>query len=182
MNEVQAIKSVRHINRIKKALHGRNKLLFIVGINSGLRVSDILPLRVKDLRDKDYVDIIEKKTGKRKRFALNAAIKKASNELIEPSADSEDFVFKSRKGNGAIGRVQAYIVLNAAVERAGLADKLGKIGTHSMRKTFGYFAHKNGTDITLLMRIFNHRDQRETMRYLGIEQDDIDAVYAKVNL
>ncbi|QQK74203.1 tyrosine-type recombinase/integrase [Salicibibacter cibarius] len=183
MNTVDPIKNTAHINRIKNALHGRNKLLWIVGINSGLRISDILALKVGDLRGQDNITITEGKTKKRKRFPLNAAIKKAVKECVPAEVSADEYVFKSRKGvNKPIGRVQAYTVLNDAVERAGLTDKVGKIGTHTMRKTFGAKAYENGTDLAMLMRIFNHSSQNETLKYIGIQQRDIDEVYANVCL
>ena len=178
MNEVQPLKSKRDIERIKKALHGRDRLLFIFGINSSLRISDILPLRVRDV-DGDYVILHEKKTGKRKQIRINNAIKKALKELLPADAQPDDYLFPSRKGNGPITRVQAYRILNAAAKRAGIDFAFG---CHSLRKTFAYHAYKNGTDIALLMRVLNHSSQRETLRYIGIEQESIDDVYIDVCL
>lgn len=183
MNEVQPIKNKRDINAMKKALHGRDKLLFIVGINSGLRISDILTLKVGDVRNKDFVIIREGKTKKVKRFALNSAIKKAVRETVPADAPDSEYLFKSRKGdNQPISRVQAYRILNAAAVRSGIKSKIGDIGTHSLRKTFGYHAYKNGTDIALLMRIFNHSRIDITLRYIGITQDNIDDVYETISL
>ncbi|MFD2704643.1 site-specific integrase [Salibacterium lacus] len=183
MNEVQPIKSKRHINAIKSALHGRNRLLFVLGVNSGLRISDMLPLKVGDVRGQDYVAIREKKTAKPKRFALNNAIKREIRESVPADAADDDYLFRSRKGaNKPISRVQAYRILDAAVERAGLAGKIGAIGCHSTRKTFGYFAYKNGTDIGLLMRVFNHSSEKQTLHYIGQTQEDIDDVYVNISL
>lgn len=183
MNEVQPIRDIRHISAIKKALHGRDLLLFVFGINSGLRISDILRIKVGDIRDKESIVIRETKTSKPKRFIFNKAIKSAVSELIPPSADDSEFVFKSRKGdNKPITRVAAYRILNAAAERAGVAKMIGAIGTHSLRKTFGYHAYNNGTDLALLQTIFNHSSQAVTLRYIGINQDRIDEVYANINL
>lgn len=183
MNEVQPIREVKHINAMKKALHGRDLLLFIYGINSGLRISDILQLKVGDIRGKDSIIVKETKTRKPKRFIFNQAIKKAVKELIPPTAQDHEYVFKSRKGdNKPISRVAAYQILNDAAERAGIADKIGAIGTHTLRKTFGYHAYQNGTDLALLQSILNHSSQAITLRYIGINQDRIDDVYANINL
>lgn len=179
MNEVNAIKNKRDIERMKKALHGRDRLLFIFGVNSGLRISDILRLTVGDVRGKDSIDVKESKTSKTKRFAFNSAIKKAVADLVPALTPDTAPLFPSRKGDRAIGRVQAYRILNAAAERANVK---GAIGTHTLRKTFGYRAYEGGTDIALLMRIFNHSQQNVTLRYIGVEQDDIDAVYTSINL
>lgn len=178
MNEVQPIKNKRDIERMKKALHGRDKLLFIIGINSSLRISDLLSLKVGDVQG-DYITLRERKTGKAKRVKVNAAIRKAVRELTPADAKATDWLFPSRKGDKPITRVHAWRVLAAAAKRAGLATA---IGTHSLRKTFAYHAYKNGTDLALLMRVLNHASQRETLRYIGVEQDDIDDVYVDVCL
>src|SRR5690625_4628337 len=175
MNEVQPIKNKRDIERMKRALRGnpRDLLLFIVGIDSSLRISDILPLKASDVQG-DYIVLHEKKTGKRKRIRINNAIKQAIRV-----ANPNRYLFPSRKGDKPISRVQAWRILNAADERVGLNIDLG---THSLRKTFAYHAYKNGTDIALLMRVLNHGSQRETLRYIGIEQEAIDNVYIDVCL
>ena len=58
----------------------------------------------------------------------------------------------------------------------------GLVGTHTLRKTFGYWAYKQGIDITLLMRIFNHSAPSITLRYIGITQEEINNVYVNLNL
>jgi integrase len=183
VNEVQPIRDKRHISAMKKALNGRDLLLFVFGINSGLRISDILKLRVGDIRGKGSIIVKEAKTSKPKRFIFNDAIKAAVTALIDKDSPDTDFVFKSRKGdNKPISRVAAYRILNSAADRANVANKIGAIGTHTLRKTFGYHAYKNGTDLALLQSIFNHSSQSVTLRYIGIDQDRIDEVYANINL
>ncbi|MCG7345322.1 tyrosine-type recombinase/integrase [Sporosarcina sp. ACRSL] len=187
MNEVQAIKDRRHIERIKQSLHGRDLLLFTLGINVGLRISDLLALTVGDLRDKDAVTITEGKTRKTRTFTLNGAAKDAISTLIPADASDSDYVFPSRKscaakGNKPISRVQAYRILNDAIARAGLDGVYTSFGAHSLRKTFGYFAYESGVDIALLMRVLNHSSQRETLRYIGIEAAEVANVYHAVNL
>lgn len=182
MNEVQAIKDREHIAMIKRSMHGRDLLLFTLGINVGLRISDLLALRVGDVRGKDAVKITEEKTKKTRIFTLNDTAIDAINSLVDADASDSAPLFPSRKGDKPIGRVQAYRLLNAAVERAGLSDIYTSFGAHSMRKTFGYFAYESGIDITLLMRILNHSSSRETLRYIGIEAEEIADVYHAVNL
>ena len=187
MNEVQAIKDKRHISVIKNALHGRDLLLFTVGINVGLRISDLLALKVGDVRGQDSDSLTEGKTKKRRTVTLNDSVKNAVATLIPESASDDDYLFPSRKGANAgtakpIGRVQAYRILNAAIVRAGLTDVYTSFGAHSLRKTFGYFAYESGIDISLLMRVLNHSSQRETLRYIGIEAKEVADVYHAVNL
>lgn len=180
MELVQPIKSKRDIERMKKALgKSRDRLLFIIGINSALRISDILQLKVGDVRDKDSIALRETKTRKTKRFPINESIRKAVRELISAEANDSDWLFPSRKGDKPISRVQAYRVLKGAAERAGLAID---IGTHSLRKTFAYHAYKANVDLSVLMTVLNHASQRETLRYIGIVQEDVDSVYNAINL
>lgn len=181
MNEAPAIKSKRDLAKLKKAMNGRDLLLFTVALNTGLRISDILPLTVGDLR-KSSLTIREQKTGKSKSIAINESIKAVFNEVVPSDSRPESVLFPSRKGGRPISRVTAYRSLNAALERSELTSKYGAISPHSLRKTFGYHALKGGADITLLMRIFNHSSARVTLRYVGIEQGDIDAVYERVRL
>ena len=178
MNEVQPIKSIEDVNRMKSALRGRDLLLFIVGINSSLRISDILALTVGDIQG-DHIVLREQKTSKTKRIYVNSAIKDAAKTLVPKDAKPSDYLFPSRKGDKPISRVQAWRILNAAARRAGLTIDFG---THTLRKTFAYFAYMNGTDLALLMRVLNHSSQRETLRYIGIEQESIDDVYVSVSL
>ena len=180
MNEVQPLKNKRDIDRIKKALSDspRNLLLFTIGINTALRISDILSLRVGDVSD-DYIITVESKTGKRKRIKINKAIKQAIKTCVPPYAKDSDYLFPSRNGDKPISRVQAWRILNRAASNAGVSIAFG---THSLRKTFAYHAYQTGVDLALLMRVLNHSSQRETLRYIGIESEQIDDVYIDVCL
>ena len=174
-NAVQPIKSAKDIDKIKSELAGRDLLLFVIGINSSLRISDLLALKVGDISG-DYIEISEGKTGKTKRVKINRAIREACSQLIPSDALDSDWLFPSRKGDAPISRVQAWRILNAAASRAGL-DHI-RIGTHSLRKTSAYHAYKAGVELPLLMRVLNHSSQAETLRYIGIESDQVDDVYA----
>lgn len=174
MNEVQPIKDKRDIERMKQSLNGRDLLLFILGINTNLRISDLLRLTREDIVDNAII-LVESKTGKTKRIHLG------DNTIaqIKPLLPESGTLFPSRKGGKPISRQQAWRTLNAAAERAGLNIEFG---THSLRKTFAYHAYKQGVDLALLMRILNHSSQRETLRYIGIETEDITNVYDSVQL
>jgi integrase len=184
MEIVQPIRNKRDIERMKKAIgNPRDKLLFTFGINSGLRISDILKLTVGDVRDKSSLTLRETKTRKGKTFRFNDAILSAVKSYIngaDKTLYDSDYLFQSRKGaNQPLSRIQAYRILNDAAERIGLTEP---IGTHTLRKTFGYHAYKAGVDLSLLQTIFNHSSQSETLKYIGITQDTVDDVYISVNL
>jgi len=180
MNTVEPIRDKKDINRMKKALDGqpRNLLLFTIGINTALRISDILPLKVRDVRQ-GFALITEQKTGKAKHVHFNKAVIDAAAKCVPKDAADNDWLFPSRTGSKPISRVQAYRVLNEAASRADVALTLG---THSLRKTFAYHAYKAGTDLALLQSLLNHASQRETLRYIGITADQIEEVYTSVCL
>jgi len=172
MNLVQPIRDKQKIEEIKAILKrqsGRDCFMFTVGINTGLRISDILKLQVKDVRDKTHVTLNEQKTGKPKRFRINANLRGIIDEYITGMSDNE-YLFPSRKGDKPIGRVQAYKIMNAVAAKVGLDE----IGCHTMRKTFGYWFYKQTKDVAQLQEILNHSAPSVTLRYIGINQDVID--------
>ena len=189
MNEVGAIKDKKQIEKVKAVLRKnsfRDYLMFVMGINTGLRISDLLNLTFKDVLDDagaitEIIKVKERKTGKTKTFFVNETVKKSLLEYMKDvDVESTGYLFASRKGdNQPISRIQAYRIVNDA---CGMAKIKGLIGTHTLRKTFGYWAYKQGIDITLLMKIFNHSAPSITLRYIGITQEDINNVYVNLNL
>ncbi len=174
MNYVDPIRSLSDIELVKNLLklhNYRDFLLFTFGINSGLRISDILKLRVGDVREKNHLEIIEKKTGKLRKVLITSSIKQILKSYIVHKKDT-DWLFNSRKGNTPITRVQAYRILKTVCNEAGLK---ASIGTHSLRKTFGYHLYKRTKDVALLQNILNHSNPNITLRYIGITQDIIDS-------
>lgn len=195
---IRDIKIIRSMRAYLREQNIRNELLFILGINVGLRISDILKLTFNDvinfnnMHAKEYVIITEKKTSKTKKFYIGSIVSK----LIESYADTlpevlpETYVFCSKKSeNKPISRQHAWYILNYAAEMIGLVGRdskgkiiSGEIGTHTMRKTFGYHAYTGGTTIELLMDIFNHSSKTQTLRYIGITEDQKKDVYMQSNL
>ena len=88
-------------------------------------------------------------------------------------------LFISRKNKGFLMRQQAYKIINDVAKSVGIKEK---IGTHTLRKTFGYHAYNNGYDITLIQKLFNHSSPSVTLRYIGITQDEMDDVYLSLDL
>ena len=181
MKIVQPIRDKNKINQMKIELRKkgtRNYLLFVTGINTGLRISDIIKLRVLDVLNEDrtiksHICINEQKTGKRKKFKINDTL---AREFLEYTKNMKmtDYLFISRKGiNKPITRIQAYRLLNSVALKIGLEE----IGTHTLRKTFGYHFYKKTKDIVMLQKLFNHSSPSITLAYIGIEQDEIDEAY-----
>lgn len=181
MKIVQPIRDKNKIDEMKTELKkkgSRDYLLFITGINTGLRISDIIKLKVSDVLNEDgtvksHICIIEKKTTKRKRFKINDKLSREFAEYCK-NLKMTDYLFSSRKGNNKpITRIQAYRLLNTVA----LKIKLEEIGTHTLRKTFGYWFYKKTKDIAMLQKLFNHSSPSITLAYIGIEQDEIDEAY-----
>lgn len=178
---VQPIRSKRDRAKMKAALHGRNRLLFVMGISLGLRITDLLQLKIGDVRGKDRLHIKEKKTGKSKTIYFSPSLKR---ELAKLEGPDDEYVFKSRKGkNKPISRQMAYIILNEAAERAGIKDKIGKIGCHSLRKTHGWILYEEqGVDITRIMTMLNHSTPQHTLRYIGVTESEIKEAYEAIEV
>ncbi len=172
MKTVQPIRDPKLISFMKdklKTKHEKYYIMFICGINIGLRVSDVLNLKVSDIMGRSHILITEQKTGKHKRFLIND---KLLCELERYIRDNElgidDYLVQSRKGeNKPLTRIQAYRVLNDVAKELGLQE----IGTHTMRKTFGFWHYKQYKDIAILQDIFNHSAPSITLRYIGINDD-----------
>ena len=191
-------KTIKNMRAILKSQSTRNELLFILGINVGLRISDILKLKVRDLTKsntkapKDYVIITEIKTRKTKKFYIGDIVKKVIENYLKENNNPgfDTYIFLSKKGvNRPITRQQAYRIINNAAELLGIVERNdkgnlihGEIGTHTLRKTFGYHSFQNGTSLELLMDLFNHSSKTQTLRYIGITEDQKKEVYLKSNL
>lgn len=189
MEFVQPIREKEQIDLIKKILKSsnlRDYCLFTLGINSGLRISDLLNLSVSAILDdkgkiKDRIILREQKTGKSKDFPLGATSRKALKEYLATRVDlsPEQPLFPSKKGGKPITRQQAYRILNGASRAVGIKEE---IGTHTLRKTFGYHAYLQGVDITRIQKLLNHSAPSITLAYIGITRDELDNVYMTLNL
>lgn len=186
MNNVQPIRDpylIESIKRYFKARSLRNYLFFCIGIYSGLRVSDLLSLRVGMVRDKTHISMSESKTSNKKRFIIHPAIREDLDLFIHDKEDHE-FLFASRQAKTKsklrgqpIDRSTAYRLLKKAADHFGLKE----IGTHSLRKTWGYHLYQQDTkNLALLMEMFNHEDQTTTLRYIGLTQDMMDDAILKL--
>ncbi|CYV39056.1 site-specific integrase [Streptococcus suis] len=178
MKSVEPIRDKDDIERMKDFMESwnqRNFLLFVFGLNSGLRISDLLKLKVRDVLD-SHVVIKEQKTGKQRKFIINNYLRRQIDKYIKAKVlKPYDYLFESNKrdSNGKkrpIGREQAWKILNKCAKACGLK----RIGTHSLRKTFGYHMYKKDHNVALLMEIFNHASPDITLRYICITQDETD--------
>ena len=172
IENVKPLRSAEAIQNMREALEQnhfpkRNNLLFSLGINTGLRIGDLLKLRIEDVKGKSSVKIREGKTSKARVVHLDSVMADLA-DYLEGQPDV-GYLFPSQRTGEPISTVQAYRILKAAGEKCGY----DYIGTHTMRKTFGYHYFQRTKDIVTLMIIFNHSSQNITKRYIGIEEDDI---------
>ncbi|HFU6602492.1 TPA: tyrosine-type recombinase/integrase [Bacillus pacificus] len=176
--DVQPIRDLEKIEDMKWALKRhcseRDYILFLIGIQTGLRVSDLLQLKTEQ--------IIHLKKKKRKEFKIKEGKTKKERDVnLIPIFDEvyvyaqtivSDWLFPSRKGDKAISKIQAYRQLNKAADFAGVEA----IGTHTMRKTFGYWMYKQTKDVAMLQDMLNHSKPSVTLKYIGINKEEKDNV------
>lgn len=148
----------------------RNYIMFMMGIYSGLRISDILQLRIKDVKGKKVINLKEKKSKKFKHFVINDILAEVLEEYCIDKKPEEMLISHSNNPYRPITPNMAYRIMRAAAKEFGLDN----IGTHTMRKTFGYWYHQQYHDIKTLQLIFNHYDETVTERYIGNHQERAD--------
>lgn len=196
MNTAQPIRTRHDLEKLKGYYrltkpNSRNFLLIVVGLNTALRISDILNMKWDMVYDfdkmkyKSYISTTEIKTGKRTQIYINNNIRKAlleyseelicMGEVIRP----DRYLFSHSNKNMPISRVQAFRIIKSAASQCSIS---GVISCHSLRKTFGYHAWKQGAPLAVLVNIYNHSSYNVTKRYLGIEQDDKDSIYRDIQL
>jgi integrase len=133
-NSVESIRDPEKIREMKEYLlyrSYRDYFLFTFRINSSLRISDILPLRVMDVKYTKHLRVKEKKAGNVRKIKMIAALKQEIEKYTRGMAHS-DYLFPSRKGNRPISRETAWRIINEVAKECGVK---GPIGTHTMRKT-----------------------------------------------
>ena len=177
---VDPIRRMKDIQSISKLLsdNPRNHLLFVMGTNNGLRTGDLLKLKVSDVKGMkigDTLVIKEGKTGKRNILVMNKSIHKSMQiylEALKPMDD--DALFASRKGRRSI-TVQC--VNNMVKKWVSEINLKGNYGAHSLRKTWGYVQRTTyGVGFEILCKRFNHSSPAITMRYLGIEDKEVQNI------
>ena len=174
---VDPIRHINHIRAIIELLQGntRNRLLFVMGINNGLRVTDLLRIRVKEVKTAKagaIIPIRESKTGKKNILVINVAVHKTLNKYLqETELLDNDFLFKSTRGRGAI---KSGMVNKLIKKWTGSINLRGRYGCASFRKTWGYIQRTvYGVGYEIIAKRFKHSSPAVTMRYLGIEDREV---------
>jgi integrase len=191
MNTVEPIRDLKKILAIKQLLRAdpnpRNYLLFTIGVNSALRPSDILNLKVSDILDgkgniKEYMYIIAKKTGKEQKIAINDAMKEAIEYYIEKDKpySNEQYLFRAKRSGNKLDNVGLFYLIKKWAKAVDLDSE--RISGHSLRKTWGYQARKQGASIEQISEKLGHRSTRVTRRYIGINQEEINNLEKRINI
>lgn len=164
------------INDLKESGNERNLILILFGLYTGLRISDILNLKVKDVKGKRTIRIRERKTGRYKSIEIHKELKKELDKYCLNKRLNE-YLIKSRQGeNRPISRVQAYRIMKDIQYKYKINEN---IGCHSLRKTLGYNLNKEN-DISLVQKALNHKSTSNTLRYIGVEEEEINKAISKL--
>jgi integrase len=174
---VDPIRDIKDINAISALTRDnpRDHLLFLMGINNGLRAGDLIKLRVRDVRDMKVGDVLtikESKTKKDNILVVNKTVHKAlKNYLDKLEPDDDNFLFASRKGNG---HLQSQAVSKLVKKWTKSINLKGNFGAHSLRKTWGYIQRTvHGVGFEIICKRYNHSSPAVTMRYLGIQDKEV---------
>lgn len=179
---IRDLDKIRSIKRMLKKRSLRDYLLFTLGINTGLRVSQLLELQVKDVIDQDLkIKSFLFLSETEREIYLNDSAKRVIRAYIEEKKDFhlKEYLFISNKKGQPITRQQAYRIIRKAATDVGIQTH---IGTHTLRKTFGFHAFRQGVALSLLQERFHHATPSETLKYIGIKREEIGIPLINVNL
>jgi len=180
-------------NDNQRQIAHRNKMLFLIGINVGLRASDLMQLRwsyfyKSDMTFKNSYVLQPKKQRRTKKFVeifFNKTVKKAIENYVAdyPVEDLDDYLFKSRKGNNPITERGLWkIIVDAAAD----ADIEKNVGSHSLRKTWARNIYDNAEDkkeaLVMLQECLRHTDSLTTLRYIAIMDEEKKDMYESIEL
>ena len=177
----------------QKQIACRNKMMFLIGVNVGLRVSDFCNLTWnffynEDGTFKEFYTLMPKKTRKQKKFVkifFNQTVKKSIENYVSdyPIENYNDYLFKSRKGGGHLTEIPLGRIIKNTAEEAGISQN---INSHSLRKTWAYTVWHNAEDkhkaLVMLQQCLNHSDSMTTMRYIGIMDEEKKDMYESVEI
>ncbi|MCK8607169.1 tyrosine-type recombinase/integrase [Apilactobacillus ozensis] len=178
ITDVQPLRTKEDIANVKKFLSKgyfgeRDLMIFMVGINTGLRCSDIVQLKVGTVLHDKTPYIYEQKTGKKRQVNLNNIAKELNLYIRHQDFTSpDDYLFPSRKHN-----VSQHITVNGfykVIRRVEFQMGRHDLGTHTMRKTFGYHFYKKTNSIAMVMQVLNHSNPAITKRYIGISDEEVN--------
>ena len=176
VDPIRADKDIKKVKRLLKD-NTRDLLLFTMGINNGLRISDLLKLKVgdvKDIKPGQTLKVKETKTGKMNILMINKSVHKVLIQYLDEVKPSDgDYLFQSRNGNNKpLTRETVHRMIKEWTK-----SMKGNYGTHTLRKTFGYIQRtKYGVSFEVLCKRYGHSSPAITMRYLGIDDKEVAGI------
>ncbi|EKD56315.1 MAG: Integrase family protein [uncultured bacterium] len=180
---VDPIRDEKVVKQIKRKLKTspRDYLLFVMGINNGLRISDLLDIKVNQVRNRavgDPVPIIEKKTKKPNVLMINGAVHEALHLYLKSTTlNDSDYLFQSRNSDESGNPKPLTRETVSKMVKSWTDGLTGNYSTHSLRKTWGYFQRKKfGVSFEIICKRYNHTSPTITMRYLGIEDKEVNGI------
>ena len=176
---VEPIRDPKDIQTIKRLLADkpRDLAIFTLGINTNLRASDIITIKLKQVTDNpEELVLTESKTKKKRRITLNPQVQAVIKGLLDSQDyQPDDYLFKSRKKGGHLSSTSLSRLVKSW---CALVNLKGNYASHSLRKTWGYHQRVSfNVGIPELMVCFNHSTQRQTLDYLCIQPEEIKSVY-----
>lgn len=157
-------------------------LLLLIGFNTGLRISDIVRLRVRDIRGHERLVVVARKTGREADIKLKADVRRVIDQMTAGLAP-EDYLFTSRQRGRdgqpkAIDRRTARRIVQSVAAATGYT---GHVGTHTMRKTYAYSLYiASGRDLSIVQKQLGHSDTGVTLHYIGLDRETTDAAASKM--
>ena len=156
-------------------------LLLLIGFNTGLRIGDIVSLRVGEIRGHDRLIRLAQKTRKETSIKIRPSVRAAIDQRLA-GRDPDEFVFPSRadpsRKERCMNRGQAYKIIRAIADRAGYR---GRVGCHTMRKTYAYQLYQaSGRNLSLVQYQLGHSSEAVTLKYIGLTQEVTDEAIDKM--
>lgn len=184
MNLVEPIRDLNKIEEFRSHLPIMYRLIWDIGSRGGLRVSDVLNLNI-DIIGKEILTVREQKTGKLKKFPIPSDVQ---NDILKyyqdvrknqwVVKDEDDNAFFVTQKHCRVDRIMTYKQFQKAASKSGIEN----LGTHTMRKTFGYHHYQQNHDITMLQLMLNHSSPQITLRYIGVTEDEMMKSYKNLKM
>ena len=174
----QPLRTAKEINLVRILIEERtgknalrNEILFNIGIDNGIRTNDIVQLKANDVLGQDEINIVESKTGKTREIHFAPELKRQIKKYLNERDFESEWLFPSYKDHNEHITTQAVYRMFKRIAKG--QPKLDGLTAHTMRRTFGYHYYQQTHDVVTLMKLFNHSSQAITLRYIGIEQEEL---------
>ena len=181
----EPIRDPRYVAKIKAMLKPkpRDRLLFVMGVNSAYRINELLSLKVKHVIygvPGHIIDLKQSKQNEYRAVMVNEAVWAAIAEWLDvhPDPRPEAPLFVSGKTGDALTVPSAIALVKSWCAEAGL---IGSFASHTLRKTWAYSQRVHFKEpILLISRALGHSSEEETLAYLGLLPEEVRALYLNV--